>query len=145
MSGFNGNIEAGALHPSDVVNNLTSTLTTAPLSANMGKALNEAIAQSAVGGAGFLKTQDGTLLQWGIVDSSGSSGMTVNFAVPFVGATPNVFITPFYNSLASIRCIYSTGGNASTQVTVYAYDVTTNAMSTATNLNFRWLAIGKWK
>lgn len=107
--------------------------------------MENGIAQSAVGGAGYLKTQDGTLLQWGVVDSTGSSGMTVSFDVPFVGSTPDVFITPFYNAASTIRCIYSTGGNASTQVTIYAYDVTTNAMSTATNLNFRWLAIGKWK
>ena len=46
MSGFNGAVEGGVLHGYDVVNNLTSTNTDKPLSANMGKELNEAIAQS---------------------------------------------------------------------------------------------------
>ena len=46
MSGFSGAVEGGVLHGYDVVDNLTSTSTTAPLSANMGKTLNEAIAQS---------------------------------------------------------------------------------------------------
>ena len=46
MSGFNGAVEGGVLHGYDVVNNLTSTNTDKPLSANMGKTLNEAIAQS---------------------------------------------------------------------------------------------------
>lgn len=41
MSGFNGNIDAGALHPNDVVDNLTSTATDKPLSAAQGKALND--------------------------------------------------------------------------------------------------------
>lgn len=40
MSGFNGNIEAGALHPSDVVNNLTNTATDKPISANIVNAVS---------------------------------------------------------------------------------------------------------
>ena len=43
MSGFSGTTEAGVLHGYDVVNNLTSTATNAPLSANMGKTLNDKI------------------------------------------------------------------------------------------------------
>ena len=42
MSGFSGATSPG-LTKSDVVNNLTSTSTTAPLSANQGKALNDRI------------------------------------------------------------------------------------------------------
>ena len=43
MSGFSGATEGGALHGYDVVNNLTSTSTTSPLSANMGKELKDSL------------------------------------------------------------------------------------------------------
>ena len=46
MSGFNGAVEGGVLHGYDVVNNLTSTATNQPLSAAMGKTLEEHIQQS---------------------------------------------------------------------------------------------------
>lgn len=41
MSGFNGVADAGLLHKDDVVNNLTTGGTTVPLSAEMGKTLND--------------------------------------------------------------------------------------------------------
>ena len=44
MAGFNGSVDAGNVKRSEIVNNLTSTSTTAPLSANMGKALNDTFA-----------------------------------------------------------------------------------------------------
>lgn len=101
------------------------------------------IAQSTAGGARYFKSQDGTMLQWGVVDSTGQSGMDVNFSISFVG-NPNVYMTPYYNSVNSIRCIYA-ATPAAAKFTVTAYDTSTGAVSTATNLNFRWLAIGRWK
>lgn len=41
MAGFNGTADAGTLHTSDVVNNLTNGGTAVPLSAEMGKTLND--------------------------------------------------------------------------------------------------------
>lgn len=43
MAGFNGTADAGTLHTSDVVNNLTSTDPTKVLAAPQGKALNDTI------------------------------------------------------------------------------------------------------
>ena len=99
--------------------------------------------KSAVSDFNYCKMADGTLLQWGY-EASKASGAEISFPIPFVTNTPEVMISGYYNAASTIRCIFS-NIPALNKFTVYAYDVSTGAISTATNLQFRWLAIGRWK
>lgn len=99
--------------------------------------------ECAVSDATYCKMADGTLLQWGY-ESNKSSGAEIPFSIPFVTNTPEVMIAGYYNAASTLRCVFS-ANPALNKFTVYAYDTSTGAISTATNLQFRWLAIGRWK
>lgn len=97
-------------------------------------------------GDGYCKLADGTLIQWGVATAQ-SSGNSITFpsSSAFVRILPTVIVTPAYNSGVTIRCIFGVADITLTGCKVYAYDVTTNALSTATNLAYRWVALGRWK
>lgn len=94
-------------------------------------------------GAGYCKMPDGTLICYGTALNV-SSGATINFSVSFTGS-PELIITPYYNSGATIRCIFSVSEVTAQSAHVYAWDTSTNAASTSTTLVFDWVAIGRWK
>lgn len=71
MVGFNGAVDAGTLHTSDVVNNLTSTATDKPGSANMLKTLYDKIVISS-----------GTVTE---VKDLTTSGMNYEYQIPSDG------------------------------------------------------------
>ena len=70
MAGFSGTTEGGVLHGYDVINNLVSTSTTAPLSANMGKSLNDKMQGRSIQGA-FAITDTNT--EYNVSDMSNAS------------------------------------------------------------------------
>lgn len=126
MSGFNGNIEAGALHPSDVVNNLTSTTTDRPLSANMGKALNEAIAQStATANANHLQYPSGTYICWGsAIITAGTDRVNIAFSefaqAPIIVISANKQGTFRVNNVSTYYAIIACNeGNVASDETIY--------------------------
>lgn len=99
--------------------------------------------ESAVSSSNYCKMADGTLIQWGY-ESGKSNGSEIDFPIAFVTNTPEVMIAGYYNSASTIRCIFS-ANPALTKFTIYAFDSTTGATSTSTGLQFRWIAIGRWK
>lgn len=102
-----------------------------------------AIAQStATEATGSYKSPNGTLIQWGVL--SGKTGDRISFSVPFVGDSPSVMLTPYYNSATTIRCVLSANPTVS-DFLFTAYDTSTGAVSTSTTLQARWIAIGRWK
>lgn len=108
--------------------------------------MNAAIAQStATGGVGYFKSPDGTLIQWGIIEGA-KSGDHISYAIPYDGNMPSITITPYYNSITTIRCILVANPQPSqTEFILYAYDTSTGAVSTSTTLQCRWIAAGRWK
>lgn len=91
---------------------------------------------------GSYKSPNGTLIQWGGL--SGKTGDRISFPAPFVGDSPAVVLTPYYNSATTIRCVLSANPTVS-DFLFTAYDTSTGAVSTSTTLQARWIAIGRWK
>ena len=106
--------------------------------------MNAAIAQStATGGAGYFKSPDGTLIQWGVIEGA-KNGDRISFTMAYAGNTPCVTITPYYNNATTIRCVLSATPTLS-DFLLTAYDTSTGAVSTSTTLQCRWIAAGRWK
>lgn len=92
----------------------------------------------------YCKMPDGTLIQGQSVAGL-SSGDTITFPEAFSASVDAVLVTPQYNTGTTIRCIFSASGITNSKFEVYAFDATTGAISTSSNLSVSWLAIGRWK
>lgn len=94
-------------------------------------------------GINYCKMPDGTLIEWGA--QTGASGMAISFPQPFINNSYGLSISAHYNAVTSIRCILSDSVRSTSSFSLYAYDVSTNKESTATNIPIYWTAIGRWK
>lgn len=108
------------LTTADVVNNLTSTSTTAPLSAAMGKALNEKIKSTTVtittSSAGVAGLLSNSKIVYAIVCNSEN---VYPMFVPFIGTNGTTFVMVFDYSTTALTKLVNTQLN----VTVYYQDL----------------------
>lgn len=92
----------------------------------------------------YCKMSDGTLICWGTVTNTAQGYATMTFPVAFI-SVPNVTATPYYSSGGgglNCRVIVqptTTGGN------IYFRQLTSTAISTETNQQAYYTAIGRWK
>lgn len=115
LAGFGNYLTSG-----DVVNNLTSTATNAPLSAAMGKALNEkiksatvTIATSSAGVSGLLSKSK---IVYAIVCNTAN---VYPMFVPFIGTNGTTYVMVFDYSTTNLTKLVNTQLN----VTVYYQDL----------------------
>lgn len=92
----------------------------------------------------YCKMPDGTLICWGSVSNTAQGYGVMTFPVAFI-SVPNVTATPYYSSGGgglNCRVIVqptTTGGN------IYFRQLTSTAISTETNQQAYYIAIGRWK
>ena len=95
-------------------------------------------------GSNYCKMPDGTLICWGAVSNTAQGYGTMTFPETFI-SIPNVTATPYYSSGGgglNCRVIVqpsTTGGN------IYFRQLTSTAISTETNQQAYYTAIGRWK
>lgn len=83
---------------------------------------------------------NGLKICWGTARNI-SYGSDVTASITF--ANGYVFVLPWYNTVYSVRCTFSSGIiNQTNTFKVYAYDTATNAASTYTGLAIAYLIIG---
>ena len=91
----------------------------------------------------YVKLPDGTMIVHATYTGI-KSGDRITYPKQFVG-TPHVFFSTNYNTGTTIRCIFTTSSASNTGFEIYAWDTSTNAVSTSTTLSVNILAIGRWK
>lgn len=91
----------------------------------------------------YIKFANGVLIQWGI--KTGANGMTVTLPTSFNTAGYTVSMNAHYNTNTSIVCIFSELDRTVSSFKINAWDASTRAASTATNIAVLWIAIGTWK
>ena len=96
-------------------------------------------------GKNYIKLANGTLIQWGVVNSGGSSGgaASINFAVPFIDASYRITTTPEYASSSYPVFLTSAQRVNTKSAVIYFRQAYTAAVITGVNAN--WVAIGRWK
>lgn len=147
MSGFSGYADANNVKKTDIVNNLTSTATDAPLSAAQGKVLAAKAIDAS--GAGYCKFADGTMMQWGRVTGvsfSSASSVSGTIELPYSYQTTNsyqVIVTPVNTSDSryAFRITASPTDEDTIVWTMYSGD---NSAITVTGRQFSWFTIGHW-
>lgn len=98
-----------------------------------------------VGGSGYCKMPDGTLMCWGSATNSGGY-VSVPFPVAFINGGPDTFIaTPKYTTEYP-KLDYRTIAQASTNVSgVINFKQLGSTASYTDSAVSDWLAIGRWK
>lgn len=91
----------------------------------------------------YVRFPDGTMLVH-ITLNNLKSGDRITYPKQFV-STPHVFFSTNYNTGTTIRCIFTTSSASNTGFDIYAWDTSTNAVSTSTTLSVNILAVGRWK
>lgn len=91
----------------------------------------------------FIKFPNGVLIQWG--NKTGANAMTVTLPTAFNNATYSISMNAHYNTNTSIYCIFSELERTVSSFRITAWDASTKAVSTATNISVLWIAIGTWK
>lgn len=87
---------------------------------------------------GYIVFPNGFKVCWGMASGLRNGG---SFTVPVIFTTGAVYMLPWYNTGTTMRCTFAAGINGRT-VSLNAYDVTTKAISTQTNLSVIYLVIG---
>lgn len=95
-------------------------------------------------GESYIKFPDGTLMQWGKVESpkSGPSYGTINFMYPFLNKNYFVLATPIYPNANIPTFTVSIDRNSTDKATAY---FRTNNTENLTGAFASWFAIGRWK
>lgn len=95
---------------------------------------------------GYVKFQNGLMLQWGYVGGSATASYRVTMPMSFYNTTYNVFAT--VNKPSSDNSTYSASPLA-TSKTVSAFYINRNyASGGSTGLSqesWQWFAVGRWK
>lgn len=94
----------------------------------------------------YIKFPDGTVIQWGNVQSPANSQgyNTVTFPVPFKDTSYRMQATPRYGTSSYPTFDVSTQVVNESRAYVY-FRQTTNVGSVITGVNADWMAIGRWK
>lgn len=94
----------------------------------------------------YIKFEDGTVIQWGNVQSPANSQgyNTVTFPVPFKDTSYRMQATPRYASSSYPTFDVSTQVINESRACVY-FRQTGNVGAVITGVNADWMAIGKWK
>lgn len=142
---FNNTISAlnSKLNISDVVNNLTSTSTTQPLSAAQGKALNDAIASKDLsvsdvpswGTCSAKKAGNLVTVKFAATADVSASGSWVRVCVLPTGARPTgyVYFTAYNNSATtSEKALIAAQINSAGAVSVYPYNANSRPFGSCT-------------
>lgn len=106
------------------------------------KYVDDAIQQSTAGANGYLKTQDGTMIQWGktsLTRNAGQNTASVTYPYPFAAA-PIAWAS--YETGAPNQFIASVNSVNASALTVILYNT---GSTVSTSVNVCWLAIGRWK
>lgn len=95
-------------------------------------------------GESYIKFPDGTLMQWGKVESprNGPSYGIINFMYPFLDKNYFVLATPIYPNANIQTFTVSIDKNSTDKATVY---FRTNNSENLTGAFASWFAIGRWK
>lgn len=95
-------------------------------------------------GESYIKFPDGTLMQWGKVESpkSGPSYGIINFMYPFLDKNYFVLATPIYPNANIPTFTVSIDRNSTDKATAY---FRTNNTENLTGAFASWFAIGRWK
>lgn len=95
-------------------------------------------------GENYIKFPDGTLMQWGKVESpkDGPSYGMINFMVPFLDKNYSVLVTPIYPNANIPTFTVSIDKNSTDKATAY---FRTNNSGNLTGTFASWFAIGQWK
>lgn len=95
-------------------------------------------------GESYIKFPDGTLMQWGKVESprNGPSYGIINFMYPFLDKNYFVLATPIYPNANIPTFTVSIDKNSTDKATVY---FRTNNSENLTGAFASWFAIGRWK
>lgn len=95
-------------------------------------------------GESYIKFPDGTLMQWGKVESprNGPSYGIINFMYPFLDKNYFVLATPIYPNANIPTFTVSIDKNSTDKATVY---FRTNNSENLTDAFASWFAIGRWK
>lgn len=95
-------------------------------------------------GESYIKFPDGTLMQWGKVESpkDGPSYGIIDFTVPFLNKNYSVLATPIYPNANIPTFTVSIDKNATDKATAY---FRTNNSGNLTGAFASWFAIGRWK
>ena len=95
-------------------------------------------------GESYIKFPDGTLIQWGKVESpkDGPSHGIIDFTVPFLNKNYSVLATPIYPNANIPTFTVSIDKNATDKATAY---FRTNNSGNLTGAFASWFAIGRWK
>ena len=143
---------------SDVVNNLTGGGTAVPLSAEMGKYLQNTSGVSAYSFgqySGYVKYENGMLIQWGrnLIDgtmtqvaSSGIYALTVqiNLGVAYLDA--NSYVINATSRFSTGHCVPSGfSPNTAQQFSGQIYDFYARSSNSNDKFAVRWMTIGRWK
>ena len=112
-----------------VVDNLNSSSATDALSANQGRVLNDKTINSS--GTGWIKFNDGTMMQWGIEAQASSTTRGVTFTMQFKDS--NYVVVGL--DVGGYTGTASAGGKAVGGFNFYGHGTA----------QMQWLAIGKWK
>lgn len=95
-------------------------------------------------GAGYYKSPDGTLIQWGQVGNA-SNGYEIILPVSFVDTSFNAFTSYWSASADSMRVSIAPSASAVNKIAINIYTAGTPTPYTGNSVYFRWLAIGRWK
>ena len=87
---------------------------------------------------GYVVLPNGFKVCWGMASGLRNGG---SFTVPVAFTIGAVYMLPWYNTGTTMRCTFAAGINGQT-VSLNAYDVTTKAISTQTNLSVIYFIIG---
>lgn len=95
-------------------------------------------------GESYIKFPDGTLMQWGKVESpkDGPSYGIIDFTVPFLNKNYSVLATPIYPNANIQTFTVSIDKNSTDKATAY---FRTNNSGNLTGAFASWFAIGRWK
>lgn len=110
---------------------------------NVQGALDEVKAGLNDGGATYVKLPDGTMITH-TTHAGIKSGDRITYPQQFV-SQPHVFFSTNYNTATTIRCVFTASNAGNAGFDIYAWDTSTNAVSTSTTLSVNVLAIGRWK
>ena len=134
----------------NVVNNLLTTEAGFAIDARQGKALDDKITE--LNGKlpeesdNYIKFEDGTVIQWGNVQSPANSQgyNTITFPVPFKDTSYRMQATPRYGTSSYPTFDVSTQVINESRAYIY-FRQTGNVGAVITGVNADWMAIGKWK
>lgn len=110
------------------------------------EAISELNSNLSDSGNGYVRMIDGTLIQYGRLTNVTGNNYSFIYPIAFLsGTVPAILFSPTYNEATTARCIFTIGAASNISASISAWDTSTQARSTQTNLDCRYILIGRWK